>query len=157
MRIVPLAKSALTGRVRRCHGSKPVWRAVCHASRVHVPGRACGCVWGIRPRRDQAHAQGNECLDWPNGPGPNLRKSWLAFAAHRGFWVCRHVICNYLPSLAFTGVARKAWILPVSGPVRTVAMPEICPRSLILFAMVARRWRLVSLGNSELRSVITPS
>ena len=56
--------------------------------------------------------------------------------------------------LPFAGVARKAWMLPASVPLSTVAMPEICPRSLILLAMVAKRLELA--GNSVLRSVITP-
>jgi len=52
--------------------------------------------------------------------------------------------------LPFTGVARKAWMLPASGPLSRIALPEICPRSLILLAMVAKRLALA--GNSVLRS-----
>ena len=55
-----------------------------------------------------------------------------------------------IPMLPFTGVARKAWMLPASGPLSRIALPEICPRSLILLAMVAKRLALA--GNSELRS-----
>ena len=46
-------------------------------------------------------------------------------------------------------------MLPLSGPLRTIAMPEICPRSLISLAMVTKRLALA--GNNVLRSVITPS
>ena len=46
-------------------------------------------------------------------------------------------------------------MLPASGPVITVAIPEICPRSLILLAAITNR--LESAGNSVLRSIITPS
>ena len=41
-------------------------------------------------------------------------------------------------------------MLPASGLLSTIAMPEIYPRSLILFAMVAKR--LPPAGNSVLRS-----
>jgi hypothetical protein len=44
---------------------------------------------------------------------------------------------------------------PAWGPVSTVAIPEICPRSLILLAEIMKR--LESAGISVLRSVITPS
>src|SRR5271170_3826918 len=81
----------------------------------------------------------------------------IDICGHIGLRACTHDACNRLAYGSFTGVARKAWTLPVSGPLRTVAMPEICPRSLILLAMVARRWRLESLGNRVLRSVNTPS
>jgi hypothetical protein len=60
-----------------------------------------------------------------------------------------------VPILSFTGVNRRAWILPSSGPLMTVAIPEICPRSLILLAAIMKR--LESPGISVLRSVITPS
>src|SRR5215472_173828 len=59
-----------------------------------------------------------------------------------------------VPMLAFTGVARKAWISPACRPLSTVAMPEICPGSLIFLAMVG--YRLELAGNSVLRSLITP-
>src|SRR6516164_1118323 len=59
-----------------------------------------------------------------------------------------------LPILSFTGVNRMAWILPSSGPLMTVAMPEICPRSLTLLAAIVKR--LESSEISELRSVTTP-
>src|SRR6202035_3843194 len=58
-----------------------------------------------------------------------------------------------LPMLWRAGVARKAWMLPAFGPLSTIAMPEICPRSLILFAITAKRLELA--GNSVLRLVIT--
>ena len=54
-----------------------------------------------------------------------------------GFRVVGATSATDMPMLWCTGVARKAWMLPASGPVSTVAMPEICPRSLILLAMVA--------------------
>ena len=41
-------------------------------------------------------------------------------------------------------------MLAASGPLSTIAMPEICPRSLILLAMVAKR--LAPAGNSVMRS-----
>ena len=44
---------------------------------------------------------------------------------------------------------------PAWGPVSTVPIPEICPRSLILLAEIMKR--LESAGISVLRSVITPS
>jgi monoamine oxidase len=55
--------------------------------------------------------------------------------------------------LCFAGVARKAWMLPASGPLSTIAMPEICPRSLILLAMTAKRLELA--GNSPGGRVFT--
>src|SRR5215471_9066746 len=134
---------------------EPVWRAVYHASRVHVPKPACGRVSGIKPSGEQAHTQGNECL-YRSNRGPRLRKSWLpTFAGKVIFGSVRATSATDLPTLAFTGVARKAWVSPACGPVSTVAIPAICPRSLIWLAMVAKRLELA--GNSVLRSVITPS
>ena len=57
--------------------------------------------------------------------------------------------------LAFTGVARKAWVSPVCGPLSTVPIPTICPRSLTWLAMVGKRLEVE--GNIVPRSVITPS
>src|SRR5215469_8915179 len=57
--------------------------------------------------------------------------------------------------LSSEGINRMAWILFLSGPVSTVAIPEICPLSLILLAAMMKR--LESLEISELRLVITPS
>ena len=89
-------------------------------------------------------------------PSPNLCKSCLlTFAGKLDFGCVRATSATDLPTLAFTGFARKAWVSPAWGPLSTVAMPEICPRSLILLAMVAKRLELA--GNSVLRSVITPS
>lgn len=48
-----------------------------------------------------------------------------------------------------------AWTLPLSGPLMTIAMRLICPRSLILLAATMKR--LESWGISVLRSVTTPS
>src|SRR5215472_7530054 len=88
-------------------------------------------------------------------PSPNLSRNCLPrFSGKSGPGRVGATSATDVPTLAFTGVARKEWILPTSGPLRTVAMPEICPRSLILLAMVAKR--LESAGNSVLRSVITP-
>ena len=46
-------------------------------------------------------------------------------------------------------------MLPACGPLSTVAMPEICPLSLILLAEIMKR--LESAGMRVFRSVITPS
>src|ERR1700693_2325881 len=106
------------------------------ASRMHILGR-------------------NESCYRPNRTSPNLCKCGSpAFAGKLDFGCVRATSATDLPMLCLTGVARKAWILPASGPLSTIAMPEICPRSLILFAMVAKRLELA--GNSVLRSVITP-
>ena len=92
----------------------------------------------------------------PNWPSEELGKSWLPiFAGKLDPGRVGSSSATDLPMLSFTGVARKAWTLPSSGPLRTVAMPEICPRSLILLAVVHER--LEPIGNSVLRSVITSS
>jgi len=82
------------------------------------------------------------------------QKLFVNIRGQIGFRVCTCDVCNRLSILSFTGVARKAWMSPACGPLSTVAMPEICPRSLILLAMVAKRLELA--GNSVFRSVITP-
>src|SRR5215467_7147381 len=88
-------------------------------------------------------------------PSPNLCKSCLlTFAGKLDFGCVRATSATDLPMLCLRGVARKAWMSPACGPLSTVAMPEICPLSLILLAMVAKRLELA--GNSVLRSVITP-
>jgi hypothetical protein len=49
---------------------------------------------------------------------------------------------NYVDGIEPAGFetdGQKAWMLPASGPLSTIAMPETCPRSLILLAMVAKR------------------
>jgi hypothetical protein len=90
----------------------------------------------------------------PNRPSPNLRKSWLpTFAGKLDFGRVGATSATDLPMLCLTGVAIKAWMLPLCGPLRTIAIPEICPRSLILLAMTAKRLELA--GNSVLRSVMT--
>jgi hypothetical protein len=90
-----------------------------------------------------------------NRRGPNLCNSCLpTFAGKVTFGSVRATSAADLPTLAFTGVARKGWVSPACGPLSTVAMPEICPRSLIQLTMVA--YRLELAGNSVLRSVITP-
>src|SRR5436190_24213447 len=79
----------------------------------------------------------------PNWPGPNPGKSCLpTFAGKLDFGRVGASSATDLPMLCLTGVAIKAWMLPISGPLCTIAMPEICPRSLILFAMTARRLEL---------------
>src|SRR5580692_5832921 len=78
---------------------------------------------------------------------PNLCECWLlTFAGKLDFGRVGATSATDLPKLWCAGVARKAWILPASGPLSTIAMPEICPRSLILFAITAKRLELA--GNS---------
>jgi hypothetical protein len=85
-----------------------------------------------------AKASENKCLYRPNWPSPDLRKICLpTFAGKVIFGCVRATSETDVPMLWFTGVARKAWTLPAFGPLSTVAMPEICPLSLIEFAMVA--------------------
>ena len=92
----------------------------------------------------------------PNRPSTNLGESWLlTFPGKLDFGHVGATSATDLPMLWCAGVARKAWMLPASGPLRTIAMPEIWPRSLILLAMTAQRLELA--GNSVLRSVITLS
>jgi hypothetical protein len=62
--------------------------------------------------------------------------------------------------LAVSGKRKSSLPVRKTAPIRspllsTIAMPEICPRSFILFAMTAKRLGLA--GNSVLRSVITLS
>ena len=97
---------------------------------------------------------GTNDLYLPIRPSLNLCKIWLGLNEKL---VCGRVgtsSATDLSMLSFTGVNRMAWMLPASGPLRTIAMAPICPRSLILLAMVANR---LELANSVLRSVITPS
>src|SRR5215471_20124426 len=90
-----------------------------------------------------------------NRPSPNLCKNcWRTFAGKLDFGCVGATSATDVPTLALTGVARKAWVSPAWGPLSTVPIPTICPRSLILLAMVAKRLELA--GNSVLRSVITP-
>jgi hypothetical protein len=79
----------------------------------------------------------------PNRPSTNPGKSWLPIVAGKlDFGRVGASSATDLPMLCVTGVAIKAWMLPICGPLCTIAMPEICPRSLILFAMTARRLEL---------------
>src|SRR5216683_2460296 len=135
---------------------EPVWRAVITPHEFVFPGRPCGRVRRIKPSGDQALPTGRNGLYRSNRPGPNLCKSCLpTFAGKVIFGCVRATSATDVPTLSYTGVARKAWIsLPAFGPLSTNAMPEICPRSLILFAMTA--YRLELAGNSVLRSVNTP-
>src|SRR4029077_16557938 len=92
----------------------------------------------------------------PNWPRPNLCKcSLLTFAGKLDFGHVGATSATDLPMLWCAGVARKAWMLPASGPLLMSAMTVICPNSLILLAMTAQRLELA--GNSVLRSVITLS
>src|SRR5580692_12470845 len=89
-----------------------------------------------------------------NRASPPLCKIWLPiFAGKLDFGRVGATSATDWPTLWFAGVARKAWMLPASDPLRTIAIPEICPRSLILLAMTAKRLELA--GNSVLRSVMT--
>ena len=85
----------------------------------------------------------------------NRCEKWLqAFADKLECGCVRAKSAIDVPMLSFTGVARNAWMSPAWGPVCTVAIPEICPRSLILLAEIMKR--LESAGISVFRSVITP-
>src|SRR5215472_14429099 len=86
----------------------------------------------------------------PNWQGPNLCEEWQVFAGTVECGCVRAKSATDSPITSLEGVNRMAWILPVSGPVSTVAMPEICPRSLILLAALMKR--LESLGMSVYRS-----
>src|SRR5580698_11335234 len=93
------------------------------------------------------------CWSWP---GTNLGKWWLQTPAGKmDPGRVRATSATYSPMLSSTGVNRMAWILPSSGPLMTVAMPEICPRSLILLAAMMKR--LESLEMNVVRSVSTLS
>src|SRR5215472_5716096 len=76
-------------------------------------------------------------LYWTNRRSPNLCKSCLlTFAGKLDFGCVGAMSAIDLSILSSTGVARKAWVSPVCGPLSTVAIPTICPRSLIWLAMV---------------------
>src|SRR5262249_46239329 len=87
-----------------------------------------------------------------NRPGPNLRE-WLQTFAGKACGCVRAKSAIDVPMLPSTGVKRIEWMSPAWGPVTTNAIPEICPRSLILLALIMRR--LESSGISVLRSVNT--
>src|SRR6202795_2277021 len=68
-------------------------------------------------------------------PVPKLGKWWLlAFAGKVEYGSVRANSATDSPISSFEGVNRMAWILFASGPESTVAIPEICPRPLILLA-----------------------
>src|SRR5215472_12760896 len=93
-------------------------------------------------------------LYWSNRPGPNLREEWLqTFAGKLEVGCVRAKSAIDVPMLSSTGVRRTEWISPAWGPPCTNAIPEICPRSLMLLALIMKR--LESLEISVLRSVIT--
>ena len=70
-----------------------------------------------------------------NRPSMSLCRGCLAtFAGKLMFGRVGATSATEIPMLPFTGVARKAWMLPASGPLSTIAMPEICPPSLISLA-----------------------
>jgi hypothetical protein len=100
------------------------------------------------------HILGDESCYRPKWTSPNLCECCsAAFAGKLDFGRVGATSATDLPMLWFAGVNRKAWMLPASGPLSTIAMPEICPRSLISFAMVMKRLELA--GIRVLRSVIT--
>ena len=81
---------------------------------------------------------GNESCYRPSWWGPNLCNSSLPeFAGKLDFGCAGATSAIDKPTGSFTGVARKAWVSPTCGPLSTVAIPAICPRSLIWLAMVA--------------------
>src|SRR6202041_717926 len=87
----------------------------------------------------------------------NLGESCMpTFAAGKLIFGCvRTTSATDLPRSSSTGVARKAWTsLRLCGPASSNAMPEICPRSLMLLAETTKRWELA--GNKVLRSIVTP-
>src|SRR5580704_1342317 len=111
---------------------------------------------GKQTEPETRHIPGDEHPYWSIRPIPNLFKScFLTFAGKSEFGCVGARSATDLSILSFTGVARKAWMSPVCGPLSTVAIPTICPRSLIWLAMVG--YRLELAGNSVLRLVITPS
>src|SRR5215470_13393150 len=84
---------------------------------------------------------------------PNLREEWLqTFAGKLEVGCVRAKSAIDVPMLSSTGVRRTEWISPAWGPACTNAIPEICPRSLILLALIITR--LESPGISVLTSVI---
>src|SRR5205085_9111896 len=122
---------------------------------THVVSRT---ISGLVPSRHMAECKVRKLRKYSfycsNRPSPDLRKSCLPTFAGRVIFGCvRATSATDVPMLSFTGVARKAWVSPACGPLSTVAMPEICPLSLIWLAMVA--YSLELAGNSVLRSVIT--
>src|SRR5580704_4075070 len=114
-------------------------------------------IFGPRQRNmklDDARAPKGP-LYLPNGPGPNLCEEWQAVAGTVECGCVRAKSATDSPISSLAGVNRMAWIFPASGPVSTVAIPEICPRSLILLAAMMKR--LESSRMSVFRSVITLS
>src|SRR5882724_6406239 len=115
-------------------------------------------ISGLAPAQHLAGwcASSEQVLYRSNRPGPKLGKWWLqTFAGKLDFGCVRAKSAIDLPILSFTGVNRMAWILSLSGPLMTVAIPEICPRSLIFLAAIMKR--LESSRISLLRLVITLS
>jgi hypothetical protein len=100
-----------------------------------------------------AQTRTGDTLYRSNRPGPKLRKWLHAFPDRLECGCVRAKSAIDLPMLASTGVKRIEWMSPAWGPVTTVAIPEICPRSLILLALIMRRPE--SSGISVFRSVRT--
>src|SRR5262249_11397048 len=126
-------------------------RPICH--RPEQPSARGDRVSRVHSRLPQNAALFCLCAYCSNRPRPNPCKSRLpTLAGSLGCVVATSA--TDLPTRPSTGVARKAWISPLWGPLCTVAMPEICPRSLILLAEITKR--LESAGISALMSVITP-
>src|SRR5215472_10827100 len=98
-------------------------------------------------RASPVHMRRDRVLYWTNRRSPNRCKSCLlTFAGKLDFGCVGAMSAIDLSILSSTGVARKACVSPVCGPLSTVAIPTICPRSLIWLAMVGKR--LDSSGNS---------
>src|SRR5271163_5099160 len=94
-------------------------------------------------------ASSGKALYWPNRPGPNLCEEWQVFAGTVECGCVRAKCAADSPISSLAGVNRMAWILPVSGPVSTVAIPEICPRSLILLAAMMKRLESLEMRSEE--------
>src|SRR5271156_1761717 len=86
----------------------------------------------------------------------DLGESLPTFAAGKLICGCVSTTsATVLPMSSSTGVARKAWtILFACGPAVSIAIPAICPLSLMLLAEITKRWALA--GNRVLRSIVTP-
>src|SRR5205807_878800 len=88
-------QNRLTACKRFFVSKKNVWRAVYPASRVRVPKRACGRVWGINPSGDQAHTQRNECLLSLESAGSESRQKLFAnIRGQNDFWECTYDVCH---------------------------------------------------------------
>ena len=81
-------------------------------------------AFGESNRAETTHRPRNECHYRPNRPSLNFCSSCLpTFAGKVTFGSVCATSAADLPTLAFTGVARKGWVSPACGPLSTVAMP----------------------------------